>query len=388
MTAPICTLDLARMRGDRVAKLRDSMAAAGADVLVCCAQNNVSYATGARVPAADHMRAGWWRSVIVFEREGTWPHLYTAFAETVPADLPDEFVHEAIEIETARGAAALVASLPSGVIAIDDCPFPLWEALRDRTPLDASMVLTPAKVQKTADELECIRQAQAINERAIRQVRPLAVAGSRATDLSGAFLRAIAELGATANTVDPVFQVMPRSIAEGSFSVTGEVVYPLPTRPQALCNGDVIWVDTGINLHGYASDFGATWIVGESSEHARVQFAEWKEVVDRALASVRPGATAADLVHAAGLRHGARPWLSYFYLAHGCGTDSAELPFVGTDLGDEFDASFTLAPGMVLVFEPVIWDDGRAGHRSEEIVAVTDDGYTWLSARAEMDEYS
>jgi Xaa-Pro aminopeptidase len=41
---------------------------------------------------------------------------------------------------------------------------------------------------------------------------------------------------------------------------------------------------------------------------------------------------------------------------------------------------------MVLVFEPVIWDDGHAGHRSEEIVAVTDDGYAWLSSRAELDE--
>ena len=86
------------------------------------------------------------------------------------------------------------------------------------------------------------------------------------------------------------------------------------------------------------------------------------------------------------LEHGRRPWLSYFYLAHGCGTDSAEMPFVGTDLGDAFDASFVLAPGMVLVLEPVIWDEGSCGHRSEEIVAVTDAGYVRLSARAELDE--
>jgi len=43
-----------------------------------------------------------------------------------------------------------------------------------------------------------------------------------------------------------------------------------------------------------------------------------------------------------------------------------------------------LQPGMVLVFEPVIWDDGRCGHRSEEIVAITEDGYLWLSNRAEL----
>jgi Xaa-Pro aminopeptidase len=385
VTAPLCTLDLARMRRTRIEKLHDAMAAANVDVLLLCGQANVGYATGARVPAADHMRASWWRAVAVLERDAEWPHLYTEF-EGAPPEMPDEFVHPAVEVETAEGARELAARLPAGVLALDDAPFALWAALRDRTPVDASAVCAPAKLTKTLDELECIRQAQALNEHAMRSVRSVAVPGARATDCSGTFLRAIAELGATANTVDPVFQVMPRSAGEGPYSVTGEVVYPLPTRPQVLEAGDVMWVDTGINLHGYASDFGATWIVGaEPDEQQRVQFARWRDVVDHVLEVVRPGTTAADLVRAAGSHRGERPWLSYFYLAHGCGTDSAEMPFVGTDLGDDFDASLVLEPGMVLVLEPVIWDDGHAGHRSEEIVGVTDDGYVWLSARAELD---
>jgi Xaa-Pro aminopeptidase len=386
MTAPLCTLDLARMRRDRIEKLRATMEAAGIDVLVCCSQNNVSYATGARVPVADHVRAGWWRAIAVFERTSEWPHLYTEFPEGAPPDLPIEYLDPAVEVETRSGAYELLKKLPDGVLAIDDTPFPLWAALQDRKPLDASLALAPAKLTKTLDELECIRQAQALNERAMREVRPLAVPGARATDLSGAFLRAIAELGATGNTVDPVFQVMPRSIADAGFSVTGEIVYPLPTRPQQLRAGDVIWVDTGINLYGYASDFGATWIVGvEPDDRARVQHARWRDTVDHVLDVLRPGVTAGDLVHAAGTQHGGRPWLSYFYLAHGIGTESAEMPFVGTDLGDAFDASLVMEPGMVLVLEPVIWDDGDAGHRSEEIVAVTDDGYVRLSSPAELD---
>jgi len=162
--------------------------------------------------------------------------------------------------------------------------------------------------------------------------------------------------------------------------------YPIPTGADQLGAGDVMWIDTGINLHGYASDFGATWIIGrEPDDGERDQFARWRAIVDRALERVKPGATAAELADAAGLDRGKRPWLSYFYLAHGIGTDSAEMPFVGTDLGRAFDATLTLQPGMVLVFEPVVWDDGRAGHRSEEIVAVTADGYVRLSARAELD---
>jgi Xaa-Pro dipeptidase len=386
MTTPLCTLDLGRMRRERIAKLHAAMEAAHVDTLVLCGQNNVSYATGARVPAADHMRASSWRSVAVLTVDTPWPHLYTEFPEGAPTDLPDGFVHPALEVETPEGARDLCNVLPPGAVAIDDAPFPLWEAMRDRAPVDASTVLGPAKLTKTLDELECIRQAQALNERAIREVRPIAVPGARATDLSGAFLRAIAELGASANTVDPVFQVMPKAVAEGPWSLTGEPVYPIPTRPVQLRGGDVRWVDTGINLYGYASDFGATWIIGRGpNDEERVQYARWRDVVDHALEAVRPRATAGDVTRAAGKDHGRTPWLSYFYLAHGCGTDSAEMPFVGTDLGADFDASLTLLPGMVLVFEPVIWDDGCAGHRSEEIVAVTDDGYTWLSSRAEVD---
>jgi Xaa-Pro dipeptidase len=387
MTEPVCTLDLARLRRDRIAKLDAAMADAGVDTLVLCGQPNVSYASGARVPAADHVRASLWRAVAVLERGAPWPRLYTDFPEGAPDDMPGEYLHRAIAVETAAGAIALAGLIAGGRSAIDDAPFPLWDALRTREVVDASAVLAPAKLTKTPDELECIRQAQAVNEQAMQAVRPLAVPGTRATDLSGAFLRAIAELGATANTVDPVFQVMPRSVASGPYSVTGEPVFPIPTGSDELRAGDVMWLDTGINLHGYASDFGATWIVGREPDGTeRDQFARWRSIVDRALARVKPGATAADLVEAAGVDDGRRPWLSYFYLAHGIGTDSAEMPFVGTDLGNAFDAALTLQPGMVLVFEPVVWDDGRAGHRSEEIVAVTRDGYRHLSARAELDE--
>ena len=38
-----------------------------------------------------------------------------------------------------------------------------------------------------------------------------------------------------------------------------------------------------------------------------------------------------------------------------------------------------MAPGMVMVLEPVIWDDGDGGYRSEEVVVVTETGYRCLS---------
>ena len=55
------------------------------------------------------------------------------------------------------------------------------------------------------------------------------------------------------------------------------------------------------------------------------------------------------------------------------------MPFIGSDLGIEFDDTVELAPGMVFVLEPVVWRDGIGGYRSEEIVVVTDDGFEKLT---------
>ena len=52
---------------------------------------------------------------------------------------------------------------------------------------------------------------------------------------------------------------------------------------------------------------------------------------------------------------------------------------IGTDLGQEFDDNFVLQSGMVLVLEPVVWEDGTGGYRSEEVLVITEEGSTRLT---------
>jgi Xaa-Pro aminopeptidase len=241
------------------------------------------------------------------------------------------------------------------------------------------------KLIKTGDELACIRAAQRLNEHAMLDVYPALRPGMRQCDLSGLFLRRVFELGADQNTVDPIWEVMPDSVAAGPRSVTGDIVFPTVTTDRVLEQGDVIWVDTGVTWAGYDSDFGRTWIVGADPTTAqRDQLRRWRDVVDAVLAITRPGVTGCDLTRAAvaaAAAHGTtrRPWLPHLYLAHGIGVDSAEAPFIGTDLGPEFDETIVLRPGTVFVLEPISWDDGTGGYRGEEIVAVTDQNYELLS---------
>jgi Xaa-Pro aminopeptidase len=132
---------------------------------------------------------------------------------------------------------------------------------------------------------------------------------------------------------------------------------------------------------GYHSDFGRTWIVGrEPTGRQQAQYRQWREINDAVTNVTRAGATGADLTGAAiAACGGSRPWMKHFYLGHGLGLDSAEMPFVGSDLGEEFDAGLVLEPGMVLVIEPIIWDDGHCGYRSENVLVITDDGCTSLT---------
>ncbi|HSO95588.1 MAG TPA: M24 family metallopeptidase [Acidimicrobiia bacterium] len=372
-------LDLGRMRRARHERLVAAMREHEVDVLVLLGQTNVGYATGARSPAADQSRALHRRAVAAVTADGAPPHLWTHTPDRVPTDL-GLVVDAGLDLEAEDGATQFVRSLPSGRLAIDDATVPLWAALADREPQDSSGVITTAKIRKTEDELECLRRAQAINEAAIDDVVTELAPGVPPTELTGRFLRRITELGASSNTVDPVWQVMPRSIAEGPYSATGDVVFPTVTTTRPLAAGDLLFVDTGISYEGYQSDYGHTWVVGwDLDAHHREHCRQWLDTLAALLEVTKPGATAHDLTRAAGTVYGRRPWLAHLYLAHGTGTDSAELPFVGTDLGADFDRSVTLAPGMVLVFEPVIWEDGRGGFRAEQIVAVTEDGYEPLS---------
>lgn len=156
---------------------------------------------------------------------------------------------------------------------------------------------------------------------------------------------------------------------------------PLLTTERELAQGDVLWTDVSINYAGYCSDFGRTWIVGQDpNPRQRAQFTKWWDIHNAVKDVLRAGATAADLTRAAvAANGGSKPWLPHFYLGHGMGTDPAEMPFVGTDLGEEFDAQLVLEAGMVLVLEPVVWEDGTGGYRSEEVLVIEEEGWTALT---------
>lgn len=384
--------DLARMRREVGVRLRAAMADQGVDALVLLGNGSVMYATGIAWPLADAGLSHVERPIAVVLADDEHPHLFLPFREgaSMESGLPDDHLHGPVYLEFEEGVAEFASTLaglvPAGAtIATDELTGAMrWagSTLFPTPPIDAAPVIGAAKLVKTVDQIACVRRACQITEQAIAEIHKSVVPGVRQIDLSAEFVRRTFELGATTNMFDSIWQAMPASRAEGAWTTTGDLALPLLTTERELQQGDVLWTDVSIAYHGYCSDHGRTWIVGQDPTAVQQkQFDKWSRIVDAVLSVTKAGATCGDLGRAAtAAAGGEKPWLPHFYLGHGIGTSAAEMPMIGTDLGQEWDDNFVFPDGMLLVFEPVVWEDGTGGYRGEEIVVVTEDGWMPLTA--------
>jgi Xaa-Pro aminopeptidase len=384
--------DRARMYLESGARLRSAMADNGVDALILLGNGNVVYATGASWPLLDAGLSHVERPVAVVLAGDEHPHLFMPFREgaSSESEIPPDHLHPPLFLEFDEGVehfARVVAELiPAGAtVAVDELTGAMRRAA-DRLfpsgpPSDAAPVVGAAKLVKTPDQISCIRKACRITEAAVVDVQMALAPGVRQIDLSAQFVRRAFELGATANMLEAIWQVMPVSKAAGTWTTHGDLALPLLTTERELALGDVLWTDVSITYTGFCSDFGRTWLVGETpSPRQHDQFQQWRDILNAVLKVTKAGATSGDLARAAIAANGGRkPWLPHFYLGHGIGTNAAEMPMIGTDLGQEFDDNFVFPAGMVLVLEPVVWEDGTGGYRSEEIVVITEDGFALLT---------
>jgi Xaa-Pro aminopeptidase len=384
------TIDVAGLARVRHARLQAQLAERDVAAAVLLHAPHVDYATGLPPRGIDATHAAFARDVAVVVAGAPRPHLFTDRpAVSAGARLAVEH-HEGLWPELDEGAVALGAVLEELVgdarVAVDELTGAMLRTgvPGGGEPLDAGRLVGAAKLVKAPEEIACIDEAQRITEEAMVAVRHTLVPGVHRRDLVGVFLAGLAERGAGANLIDPIFQPMPRRLADGPRTTTGDVAFPVAQRDWVYGEGDLVWVDAGVDHLGYASDYGRTWTVGrEPAPEEQACFERWSAVVAVAEAAIRPGVSLGDVGRAAvEANDGEVPWLPHFYLAHGLGIESAEMPLVGTDLGPAFDDSFVLAEGMVLVLEPVVWHDGHGGYRSEEVTVVTEDGCRRLGGGA------
>jgi len=180
-------------------------------------------------------------------------------------------------------------------------------------------------------------------------------------------------------------------------SVNDEIVHGLPSARRVLKKGDIISIDTGVELNGYFSDSAITVPVGEVNPQVKRLLEVTKESLEMAIEQVRPGNRLFDIcgtVERYVTGHGFG--IVREFVGHGIGTQLHEEPQVPNYV-DRKNENPRLKEGMVLAIEPMVnagkpdtkvasdrWTaltkDGSYSAHFEHCVAVTAEG-PWVLTR-------
>ncbi|HLT39514.1 MAG TPA: Xaa-Pro peptidase family protein [Enhygromyxa sp.] len=224
---------------------------------------------------------------------------------------------------------------------------------------------------KSSAELALLRRANEATKVALAAAAPLARAGMSEAELADVIRSAQRAAGLDNVWVLALFgpnAAYPHGTPEG----------------RTLAEGDLILVDTGGFLHGYASDITRTWAfpsVEAIDEPRRKAWAVVHQAQTAALEQIRPGVRCAEVDAAARevvAKAGFDPDYGVFThrLGHGIGMEVHEAPYLVRD------AEHRLEVGNTMSNEPGIYVPGGFGIRLEDIVAVGEDGPEVFGPRA------
>jgi len=156
-------------------------------------------------------------------------------------------------------------------------------------------------------------------------------------------------------------------------------------QPQTIHEGEIVMIDDGCMVEGYASDITRTFVLGKPTDKMRQVFDIVHRAQKAALATAHPGVEA-QAVDAAARQviadAGYGPDYKFFKhrLGHGMGMDGHEWPYLvrGNTL--------KLEPNMTFSDEPGVYIHGEFGVRLEDGLHVLDNGaelFTGQSASLE-----
>jgi Xaa-Pro dipeptidase len=148
-------------------------------------------------------------------------------------------------------------------------------------------------------------------------------------------------------------------------------------QPQKLKEGDVILIDGGCGVDGYASDVTRMGIMGRPSEKITRAYELTRKAQDAALDAARAGrlsGTVDDAARAVITGAGYGPDYKFFThrLGHGIGLDGHEHPYLVRG------SKTVLEPGMTFSNEPGIYVPGEFGIRCEDDMVIMPDGAAQL----------
>ncbi|QNE73894.1 type I methionyl aminopeptidase [Streptomyces finlayi] len=250
---------------------------------------------------------------------------------------------------------------------------------------------------KTDTSIEAMREAGRVVAQILTSAREAAAVGVSPRELDELAREVLREAGATSPFLNyrPHFAPTPFP-AVICASVNDAIVHGIPTTDR-LRDGDLVSIDAGALLNGWAGDSAISFTVGRARP-------EDTRLIDTAFAALDAGIAAAvvgnrigDIAHAIGtVCRRAGYGIPEGFGGHGIGRSMHEDPGVPNE--GRPGRGMPLRHGMVLAIEPMLiggggddfrpdrdgWtlrttDGSRAAH-AEHTVAITDDGPRILTA--------
>jgi Xaa-Pro aminopeptidase len=212
---------------------------------------------------------------------------------------------------------------------------------------------------KDETELDALRRASAVADRAIERLAAGSFVGRTEAELAWDLERFGREEGASALSFEP-------AIASGP---NGALPHAEPGE-RRIQTGELVVVDWGCVVDGYCSDCTRTFATGELGDDEAAVYELVRGAQALALAAVRAGAAGRDVdeVSRAPIRDAGHAGAYGHGLGHGVGLMVHEAPALRPESTD------TLVAGNVVTVEPGIYLPGRFGVRIEDLVVVTHEG--------------
>jgi len=231
-------------------------------------------------------------------------------------------------------------------------------------------------IRKTAAELQKMRRSGLLVWQILHELEKMAGEGVSTLDLEVAAERMMKDAGAR-----PAFKGYYVPAAGEPFrfvlctSVNDEIVHGMPSAKRVLKKGDIVSIDTGVQLDGYYGDSATTVAIGEVSETTRKLMRVTQESLELGIQQTKAGNRLFDICGTVE-KHVLANGFSVVreYVGHGTGTQLHEEPQVPNYV-ERKNENPRLKEGMVLAIEPMV-NAGKPDTRvlKDKWTAVTKDG--------------
>lgn len=353
-------VDFARMRAERRRRLFDAMVGFNLDALVLGRPANIAYASGARQLWTAGARPFGPGAVVVRDTEAV--HVLSTWDEGVPGEISHQRLF-GLSWNPARILANLKAipGLPGSRRVGTDGWSPgaaglLSGAAPDAELVDGNPALMQARGVKTPDELECIRTAAAAAEGALFALVGALSPGVTERQLLAVHAEAVSRLGLPTPPTEAVVCATPRRGAVSRRHLASD---------RAVAVGELVALSPGALYAGYEATMARTWTVGVPTPAQRSLASRARQGRDRLVAACVAGAAGSDLGRALSPVASATGEL----LAWGVGL-GMEPPLIGAGMGEGTE----LVPGMVLVVQCWVAEEGAGGALEADVVLVKESG--------------